>query len=419
MSHPASLIIKKLDAALIDGEQDGVVIDTLTDLDAILSAGKDDSIFTILYQAEAIWAVVKGIKKYAHSNETVYLCLKVAKQLVHVQDHKAAFRMAGGFQAAVNILRAEHCLDIISEAYAVCALASLKSEDNKVESMSAGLGTLAINSVSAKSVPQNDAIVVAVCGLLTALTTADDDSKPASSAFPNARNLAKEGAIEALVDSLRRATEDENTPSRCLSSLCGALRFISANDEICQQVLALGGIDIVLSLINVDDEKYFSKGALRPALSLLRQLTSSDAVKSAVVHRNGLHLLKVLLTGDSEEESSSLPPLISENIFGILTNIFLRNPSAAETAADCGLLVVVVEQLGQLMATPDAPRAPFAAKQACMALRNAVARSPDLRGPLLEKGAEEEIRRAKLIFAKDCGEAASAVLRDLGLENYA
>lgn len=57
-------------------------------------------------------------------------------------------------------------------------------------------------------------------------------------------------------------------------------------------------------------------------------------------------------------------------------------------------------------------------RQGCMALRNLVARNPEARPLLLEKGAEEALRRAKLDFPAACRDVGSAALRDLGVEDY-
>lgn len=56
--------------------------------------------------------------------------------------------------------------------------------------------------------------------------------------------------------------------------------------------------------------------------------------------------------------------------------------------------------------------------QACMALRNMVARSPQLRPALLEKGCERHLRAAKAAHPATCADVGAAALRDLGFDNY-
>ncbi len=59
-----------------------------------------------------------------------------------------------------------------------------------------------------------------------------------------------------------------------------------------------------------------------------------------------------------------------------------------------------------------------ACMQACMALRNAAARSPDLRDLLLAAGAEALLRAAKRRYPAACADVGAAALRDLGLDDY-
>ena len=57
-------------------------------------------------------------------------------------------------------------------------------------------------------------------------------------------------------------------------------------------------------------------------------------------------------------------------------------------------------------------------RQACMALRNLVARNTEFRPILLDMGAEEAVRRARSSFPQACGDVGGAALRDMGLANY-
>lgn len=57
-------------------------------------------------------------------------------------------------------------------------------------------------------------------------------------------------------------------------------------------------------------------------------------------------------------------------------------------------------------------------RQACIALRNLVARCKDQQSAILGIGAEEAIRSAKLAFPSACKDVGSAALRDLGCDNY-
>ncbi len=57
-------------------------------------------------------------------------------------------------------------------------------------------------------------------------------------------------------------------------------------------------------------------------------------------------------------------------------------------------------------------------RQACIALRNLVARCKEQQDKILALGAEEAIRVAKKTFSASCQDVGSAALRDLGCDNY-
>ena len=57
-------------------------------------------------------------------------------------------------------------------------------------------------------------------------------------------------------------------------------------------------------------------------------------------------------------------------------------------------------------------------RQACMALRNVVARSPELRPGMLELGYESAVKRARVRHPQACADVGTAALRDLGLADY-
>ena len=57
-------------------------------------------------------------------------------------------------------------------------------------------------------------------------------------------------------------------------------------------------------------------------------------------------------------------------------------------------------------------------RQACMAVRNLVARTPEYRAQLLSLGFEASIRKARSTHPQACGDVGSAALRDLGLDDY-
>ncbi|KAK3277891.1 hypothetical protein CYMTET_14133, partial [Cymbomonas tetramitiformis] len=101
-----------------------------------------------------------------------------------------------------------------------------------------------------------------------------------------------------------------------------------------------------------------------------------------------------------------------EQAVGVLTAITLRNPDGAAAAAEAGCFQAV---LAVMQAEPSAQ---YLQRQACMFIRNAVARSKDNIPLLLEQGASQLLLKAKALHPKICMDVGSAALRDLGCENY-
>ena len=303
------------------------------------------------------------------------------------------------------------------------AVSGVKDEAGKGAAMEAELGNTALRLLrDAPSLRASRDVVLGACALLNSLTTADDESLPSSRAFANARQLAKEGAAAILVSTLQQYSDTRDV----VYTLCGALRQISANDEICQEAAAAGAVPLCLSLI--DNAIAAADIPLcRAALNVLRQLASSDAVKSEIYEKNGLESIKNSLSLAAATQQPSAA--VAEQALGLLTNITLRNPEIAASAAAPG--GCVQEALRAMRAVLDADddekkggggggaeRRGSALRQGCMALRNIAGRCVEEREGMLRAGAEVVVRAAQAAYPEQCQDVGLAALRDLGLDNY-
>lgn len=387
----------------------------------------------ILHKAEATPAVVQCLECWPDSTDVLLPSLTLLQQFLTLPQHKSAFRQSGGHHAIARIVSTAEPSNtttstniIVASALKVIAVAATQSEADKGEAMSSRLGIFTLSALKQHTGDRD--VTFACCAVLTALTSPDDESAQASCAFPNARALAREGAVPVLIDALRLAASVETSETVVVVAVCNTLKLVAANDDICQEAAAEGAIDICLDIMrSYTGKEDRLKGCLRAALGLLRQLVSSDSNKTLFVEGGGLKLVNSIFSNDFEgaqedDDSSSPPspppPVVSEQACGVLTNVFLRNPEVASQAAECGLLTSLLTLLKSLLTAPSAPRAGAATRQVCMALRNAAARSPELRPALLEAGAEDLLRMTKEVFGQVCSEAATAALRDLGVDNY-
>lgn len=175
-------------------------------------------------------------------------------------------------------------------------------------------------------------------------------------AFPNARALAKDGAAKQLVETLRGYAAQLPEVTAAVAS---ALKQVAANEEICQEVAAVGGMQLILQILRTGEgdtcwQQQGASGAridgagpvplvwhwtrrddspvlagmadvvlVRPLCALLRQLVNSDGNKTLLVESGGLELLAALLSAYSSN------PGVLEQALGLLTNATLRNPEAA------------------------------------------------------------------------------------------
>lgn len=107
-----------------------------------------------------------------------------------------------------------------------------------------------------------------------------------------------------------------------------------------------------------------------------------------------------------------------EQVLGLLAALTLRNPSAAVLAVEAGCIDAVLEVMKVCSKGVHGKLGQWVQRQACMGIRNVVARNPELRPVVLEKGAEPLLRQAKKMFPQSCGDVGSAALRDLDIADY-
>ncbi|KAL4433644.1 hypothetical protein ABPG75_000085 [Micractinium tetrahymenae] len=419
--HPAAKAVQELEDSLAAGDAAGMAAAAAAVAAAAdgarVSSDKSTEVLAVLHRAGAAGALARAAAACSGEPSALAGVLRAAAGLLGSasRDLQAGFLQADGIEAVQAALgAAADNAALAAAALQVAAASATKNENGKAACMAAGLGGSCLEALR-QHADQPEALEAA-CAVLCALTTADDDTLPASRAFPNARQLAKEGAALQLVAALR---SHERLPQETTIALANALRQVAANDEICQEVAGAGGVQLALQVM----EAGLADAVLARALcSLLRQLVSSDGNKALLVEAGGLELLARLLTAHGGS------PAVLEQALGLLTNLTLRNPEAAEKALDCGCLDSVLELMRVMLAAgPNGSgssgngkenRGTTAAqRQACMALRNIAVRSPDVRAALLDKGAEALLRQVKAAYPA-CADAGSAALRDLGLDNY-
>uniref|UniRef100_A0A8D1ASF5 Armadillo repeat containing 6 n=1 Tax=Sus scrofa TaxID=9823 RepID=A0A8D1ASF5_PIG len=192
-------------------------------------------------------------------------------------------------------------------------------------------------------------VVREACWALRVMTFDDDIRVPFGHAHDHAKMIVQENGGLKVLIEAAKAFPDN--PS-ILSELCSTLSRLAVRNEFCQEVVDLGGLNVLVALLaDCNDHQ----DLVKQVLSALRAIAGNDDVKDAIVRAGG-----------------------TESIVAAMT---------------------------RHLASPQ--------KQACMLIRNLVARRQAFSQPILDLGAEALISQARAAH-RDCEDVAKAALRDLG-----
>lgn len=323
--------------------------------------------------------------------------LKVLALLLQDIQSTELFRQRSGPNILMEILNEyNHKRNIVEYGCAVVAAAATGNEVIKEAFMEMKIDDLLIKLLKRKENRNIQSIYDVIC----VLVTADDNRVVASQVYTHARKFAKNGMAEVLLD----VAQEENLASSSLATFCTTLKSIAVNDEICKSIAENGGLDVVLQCID-DSGNQRNKALAKTSCSLLTQLAGSDANKDAILLKGGIAKMIRLSSVYMEE------PSVLQEIMATIRALSLRSPTNAAKAVEGGAVDLAAE------AMEEHRSAHLMQKQACLMIRNLAVRNPENRPIILEKGLEKLIRNAKANH-ESCKDAATAALRDLGLDDY-
>ncbi|XP_017356837.2 armadillo repeat-containing protein 6 isoform X1 [Cebus imitator] len=225
--------------------------------------------------------------------------------------------------------------------------ACLKHEQNRQDLVKAGVLPLLTGAIVHHGHHAN--VVREACWALRVMTFDDDMRMSISHAHNHAKMIVQENrGLKVLIEATKAFLDNPGV----LGELCGTLSRLAVRNEFCQEVVDLGGLSILVSLLaDCNDHQELVK----QLLSALRAIAGNDDVKDAIVHAGGM-----------------------ESIVAAMT---------------------------RHLASPQ--------KQACMLIRNLVSRSRAFSKPILDLGAEALITKAQSNH-RSCEDVAKAALQDLG-----
>ncbi|KAL8238253.1 hypothetical protein R6Q59_019334 [Mikania micrantha] len=329
-------------------------------------------------------------------HSALVLALEALAAFLHDLQSTESFRLSGGPKILIKILTNEtQNVNILNSGFSVVAAASTGNEVLKESFVELHIDELMVTIMK----KYNKGSIPCLYDAIRVLLTADDNRVVASQVYGYARQFAKIGIAEALVESL-----EGGISSPCLVSATIALKAVAVNDEICRSVAENGGIDYLLICIDecgVQGNKIVAKACC----SLLSKLAGSDFNKSAIVERGGLNRLITLSSRLADD------PSVLQEVMTIICTLCLRSPANASLAMEAGAGDLAIQSMQKF------PHSHQLQKNSCLMIRNLVARNPENRPILLSNGIEKIIRNAKESH-KSCRDAATAALRDLGLGNY-
>ncbi|XP_078432756.1 ARM repeat superfamily protein isoform X2 [Wolffia australiana] len=307
------------------------------------------------------------------------------------------FQKNDGPKLIVKILnKCDQTSNLMEIGFSVVAAAAAGNEIVKEAFVDLKIGDLFLKTLSKSSKYSGETMYDAICVILTP----DDDRVVASQVYGYARKFAKMGISDSLVSSLKEAQCSSSFISKCFF----ALKAVAVNDEICMSISESGGIDVILQCI-VESIEQNNKTIAKSSCSLLAKLAGSDSNKNIIVQNGGLDSLIRLSSRFSNH------PSVLQEVMGVITVLSLRSPENAARAIEAGAGDMAIRAMNKF------PTAYQMQKQSCQMIRNLVVRNPENRTFLLSKGIERLIRKVKY-SSETCKDAASAALRDLGLDDY-
>ncbi|NXH13992.1 ARMC6 protein, partial [Bucco capensis] len=271
--------------------------------------------------------------------------------------------------------------------------ACLKHEQNRQELVKGGVLPLLTGAI----IRHGDSadVVRAASSALRVLTFDDDIRVPFGHAHDHAKMIVLENdGLRVLIE----AAKAFQANSSVLSEICATLARLSVRNEFCQEIVDLGGLNLMVALLAdcIDHPE-----VVKQVLSAIRAVAGNDDVKDAIVSAGATELIVLAISHHLGN------PQICEQGCAALCMLALRKPE------HCAAIMEGGGALAALQAMKAHPREVAVQKQACMLIRNLVSRSRDFSQPILEMGAENLITEARAAH-KDCDDVAKAALRDLG-----
>ncbi|XP_026132524.1 armadillo repeat-containing protein 6-like [Carassius auratus] len=271
----------------------------------------------------------------------------------------------------------------------------VKHENNRQNLVKAGVLPLLTASITRHI--QHPEVVREACVALRVMTFDDDVRVAFGSAHEHARMIVQEhNGLKVIVEAAKAHPENPSV----LSELCGTLSRLAVRDEFCQDIVDLGGLRFMITLLADSLDR---PELVKQVLRALKAIAGNDDVKDAIVNGGGAELIVMAMNRHMTNAQ------VCEQGCAALCVLALRKPNNCKAIVECG------GALASVQAMKNHPDKVNVQTQSCMLLRNLVAHTRDFSPLILDMGAEALILQA-LAAHRDCADVGRAALRDLGCQ---
>ena len=215
-----------------------------------------------------------------------------------------------------------------------------------------------------------------------------------SCAYENGKRFLTDDCVPYLIN---LSTDFVCDPALAAAALSGARQLVLSVEAV-NIVTNHGALDLPKKIYQYSGSQM---SLIRSVTGFMRNLCGDDAKKNSFVRDGTLGMLIEIMAREEAQNDA----VFMEHAFACLAAISLRFPSNAQRIVELGALQEIVSGMRTHANRPSLQR------QACLAIRNIAARSPDLRMRLLDCGVEEALRAAGRM--QEAVDEAYGALRDL------
>ncbi|XP_047388577.1 armadillo repeat-containing protein 6 isoform X1 [Sciurus carolinensis] len=335
-----SNIVKIVPKASADGSQEPIhdVLQALGDLQESVTCSRPQEVLThltrfcdlckqhkacrFLAAQKGAYPIILAAWKLAAAGDQDLL-LQALNALSVLTDGQPDLLDAQGLQLLVDTLAQN-----ADEANLTCSgircvrHACLKHEQNRQGLVKAGVLPLLTSAIAQHG--QHADVVREACCALRIMTFDDDIRVPYSNAHNHAKMIVQENrGLKVLIEAAKAFPDNPSI----LSELCSTLSRLAVRNEFCQEVVDLGGLSILVTLLaNCNNHQ----DLVKQVLSALRAIAGNDDVKDAIVRAGGT---ESIVTTMAQHLAN---PQVCEQSCAALSVLALRKPENSRTIVEGG-----------------------------------------------------------------------------------